>query len=400
MQLYNYIAKDKDGEVQRGDVEAENEGAAAKVLISRNLVPITIFKEAEEGFTLFKHISLKDKVLIARQLATMINAGLPIAQSLKTLEEQVSNKNLKKILEQVASDVEGGSQLSTAFSHFPEIFTPLDITLISSGETSGTLDKALLRLAEQLEKEQSLIRKVRGALIYPAFIVVVVIAVMILMILYVMPQMEGLYSSFNAQLPLLTRIMISISHFLSTFMPIVILLLIALTIYVRYAIKKPAGRKIWDELKLKIYGLNILLTKMYMVRFARTLSGLVASGVPLLDALSIVSRAVGNVVYEEAIKDAAEKVKSGIALSEPLKESPLFPPVVSQMIAVGEQTGELDSMLTNLANYFEEEVDVLVKNLSNLIEPIIIVVLGLVIGVLLIAIMMPIYGLGNVLFKK
>lgn len=399
MQVYNYTAKNKDGEIQRGEIEAENENAASKILISRELTPISISAITGKGFDLFNRVSMKNKVLISRQLATMINAGLPIAQSLKTLEEQITNKKLKRILEQVASDVEGGSQLSVAFSHFPEIFTPLDITLIQSGEKGGTLDKALLRLAEQLEKEQTLLRKVRGALIYPSFIVVVVIAVAAIMVVYVMPQMEGLYSSFNAQLPWLTRAMIAISHFLSRFAPIVILLLIALAVYIRFAIKRPAGRKMWDRLKLKIYGLNILLTKMYMVRFARTLSGLVASGVPLLDALSIVSRAVGNVVYEEAIKDAAEKVKSGIALSEPLKESPLFPPVVAQMVAVGEQTGELDSMLTNLANYFEEEVDNLVKNISNLIEPIIIVVLAVIIGFLLVAIMMPIYSLGNVLFK-
>lgn len=399
MQIYNYIAKDKNGDVQRGEVEAENESAAAKVLTTRNLVPINIFKDYEKQLTIFSHISLKEKVLITRQLATMINAGLPIAQSLNTLEQQVTNKNTRKILDQVSKDVEGGSTLSMAFSHFPEMFTSLDITLISSGETSGSLDKALLRLAEQLEKEQSLLRKVRGALIYPAFICVVVVAVIALMIIYVMPQMEGLYSSFNAQLPFITRVMISISHFLTSFAPLVIIFLIALGVYVRFAIKKPAGKKAWDSLKLKLWVISDLLKKLYMARFSRTLSGLIASGVPLLDALSIVSKAVGNVVYQELIMDAAEKVKSGIALSEPLKEDPLFPPVVSQMVAVGEKTGELDNMLKNLADYFEEEVEVTVKSFSNLIEPVIIVVLGGVIGVLLVAIMMPIYGLASVLFK-
>jgi type IV pilus assembly protein PilC len=270
--------------------------------------------------------------------------------------------------------------------------------LISSGETSGTLDKALLRLSDQLEKEQSLLRKVRGALIYPAFIIVVVIAVVSLMIIYVMPQMEGLYKSFNAQLPLPTRIMISVSHFLTTFAPIVLILIVAFGIYARYAIKRPAGRRIWDEVKIKTWGVGELLKKLYMARFANTLSGLVASGVPLLDALNVTSRAIGNVVYQEEIIEAAGKVKAGIALSEPLKASPLFPPVVSQMIAVGEQTGELDNMLQNLARYFEDEVEVLVKNLSNLIEPIIIVVLGGIIGIILVAIMMPIYSLGSVLF--
>lgn len=400
MREYNYVAKTKDGELQKGNIEAESENAAAKILLTRDLAPITITTDQGEGVSFFNKVSLKNKVLIARQLATMINSGLPISQSLKTLQEQVSNKKVKKILEQVASDVEGGSQLSASFSRFPEMFTPLDLTLVSSGEKSGSLDKSLKRLADQLEKEQSLLRKVRGALIYPAFIVVVVIGVLILMVVYVMPQMEGLYSSFNAKLPLITRIMIAVSHFLSKFMPIVILLLIASAIYIRYAIKRPKGRKIWDSFKLRIYGLNILLKKVYMVRFSRTLAGLVASGVPLLEGLSIVSKSVGNVIYQESIQDVAEKVKSGVALSEPLKESPLYPPVVPQMIAVGEQTGELDNMLENLSNYFEEEVDNIVKNLSGLIEPVMIVVLGGIIAVLMIAVMMPIYGLGNVLFKR
>lgn len=399
MQLYNYTAKDKNGEVQRGEIEAENENAAAKILLSRDLVPIDVYKESDQGFALFNKVSLKNKVLIARQLATMINAGLPIAQSLRTLEEQTINKGLKKILEEVSGDVEGGSQLSVAFARFPEFFSDLDITLIASGEASGSLDKALLRLAEQLEKEQSLLRKIRGALIYPTFIVVAVIAVAILMTIYVMPQMEELYKSFNAQLPFLTRAMIAFSHFLETFGIVVIIFLVVLTIYIRVMIRRPFGRRAWDHFKLQILGVNKLLEMAYMTRFANTLSGLVASGVPLLDALKIVSRAVGNVVYEDAILEAAEKVKSGIALSEPLKENSLFPPVVAQMISVGEQTGELDSMLANLGHYFEEEVDTLVKGISNLIEPILIVVIGGFVGLIIVAIMLPIYSLGGVLFK-
>lgn len=400
MQSYNYIAKDKNGEIQKGDIEAENEMAAAKVLASRELITISVFKEEGNGFDFLNRISLKDKVIIARQLSTMINAGLPIAQSLKTLEEQVKKANVKKMLEQVTSDIEGGSQLSVAFSRFPKVFTMIDITLIASGETGGTLDKALKRLADQLEQEQSLIRKVRGAMIYPIFLVVTVIVVVAAMMIYVMPQMESLYGSFNAQLPLLTRILISTSHFVSKFAPFLLILTIGGAIFIRFAINRPKGRRIWDSTKLKIWGLNQLLIKVYMTRFARTLAGLVSSGVPLLDGLTITSRAIGNVIYQELIMGAAEKVKSGIPLSEPLKESLLFPPVVPQMIAVGEKTGELDSMLENLADYFEEEVEVMVKNLSNLIEPIMIVVLGGLIGVILLAIMMPIYSLGGVIFSK
>jgi len=397
MQLFSYTAKDKNGQLLKGEIEAENENAAAKVLSSRELIPISVELHQEQTFSFLNKVSLKDKVMMIRQLATMINAGLPIAQSLKTLEAQVNKKNIQKILAQTSSDIEGGSQLSVAFSRFPETFSALELTLIASGETSGNLDKSLLRLADQLEKQQSLVRKVRGAFIYPAFVIGVVVIVAAIIIVYVMPQMEELYSSFNAELPFLTRMMIAISKILSRFAPFVFLALIGLVIYARVAIKRPAGRRIWDKLKLKLFGINILLKKMYMARFARTLAGLVASGVPLLDSLAIVSKAVGNVIYEELIKKSAKKVKSGIALSETLLESPLFPVIVHQMIAVGERTGELDNMLENLANYYEEEVDTTVQSISRLIEPALIVILALVIGVFLVAIMLPIYQIGSVL---
>lgn len=396
MQVFTYTAKDKNGELQKGDIEAENEMAAAKVLTSRELFPIAVARIEEKSFNFFNQVSLRDKVLIMRQLATMINAGLPITQSLKTLEEQVQKVNVKKMLEQVASDVQGGSQLSIAFSRFPEVFKTLEITLIASGETSGTLDKALLTVADQLEKQQSLIRKIRGALTYPIFIVLVVVAVAIVMVVYVMPQMESLYSSFGAKLPLITRMMIGLSKIIARAGIFVLIGLVALGFYIRTIIRRKTGRRLWDNFKLHLYAISELLKKLYMARFARTLSGLVSSGVPLLDSLAIVSKAVGNVIYEEIIMEAAEKVKSGIALSEAIREKPQFPVVVSEMVSVGEKTGELDAMLSNLADYYEEEVDVAVKSISSLIEPIIIVVLALFIGVMLVAIMMPIYNIGRI----
>lgn len=397
MQLFTYTAKDKNGELLRGEIEAENENAAAKVLTSRDLIPISVEINQERTFSFLNKVSLKDKVVIMRQLSTMITAGLPIAQSLKTLEEQSKKSNIKKILAQTASDIEGGSQLSVALSRFPETFSALDITLIASGETSGNLDKSLARLANQLEKQQSLLRKIRGAFVYPSFVIAVVIIVAAIMVIYVMPQMESLYQSFDAQLPFLTRMMIGLSHFTARFAPFIIVALIGLGVWLRMFVKRPTGRKMWDNVKLNLYPINVLLQKMYMARMSRTLAGLIASGVPLLDSLAITSRAVGNVIYEAKIKAAAKKVKSGIALSETLKDDPLFPPVVPQMINVGERTGELDGMLENMANYFEEEVDNTVKSISNLIEPMVIVFLALIIGTMLVAIMMPIYSLGSVL---
>jgi type IV pilus assembly protein PilC len=396
MQLYNYTAKDKDGELLKGDIEAENENAAAKVLTSRELIPISIGMVRETSFSFLNKVSLKDKVVIMRQLSTMISAGLPISQSLKTLEEQAKNNNIKKILTSTSSDVEGGSQLSVALSRFPETFTSLDLTLIASGETSGNLDKSLSRLAAQLEKQQSLNRKIRGAFIYPAFVLVVVIIVASLLIVYVMPQMEELYKSFNSDLPIMTRILIGISHLLSKFALFVIAIVIGLGIWLRMFIKRPTGRKLLDNAKISLYPINILLQKLYMARMSRTLSGLISSGVPLLDSLSITSRAIGNVIYEEKIKGAAKKVKSGIALSDTLRNDSLIPPLVPQMINVGERTGEIDNMLENMANYFEEEVDNTVKNISSLIEPAVIVLLALIIGVILVAVMMPIYSIGKI----
>jgi type IV pilus assembly protein PilC len=397
MQLFNYTAKDKNGELLKGEIEAESENAAAKVLTSRDLIPISVGLNEEKSFSFLNKVSLKDKVLIMRQLSTMITAGLPIAQSLKTLEEQTKKKNIKKILAQTASDIEGGSQLSVALSRFPETFSILDLTLIASGETSGNLDKSLARLADQLEKQQSLLRKIRGAFVYPSFVIVVVIVVAAVMVIFVMPQMEELYTAFDAQLPFLTRMLIGISHFTARFAPFLIIIFIGLGVWVRMAVKRPAGRKIWDKLKISIYPINVLMQKLYMARMSRTLSGLISSGVPLLDSLSITSRAIGNVIYEEKIKAASKRVKSGIALSETLKGDPLIPLVVPQMINVGERTGELDSMLENMANFFEEEVDTAVKNISNLIEPTVIVLLALIIGTMLVAIMMPIYSIGKVL---
>jgi len=395
---YTYSAKNKEGQIIRGEVEAENELSAARVLSSKSLIPIDISEKKKSGFSFFHHVSTKNKALFARQLATMINAGLPISQALDILKKQATNKVFENMLEQVARDIEGGTQLSVSLSKFQNIFQKTDLSLIASGEASGTLDKVLLRLADHLENENRINKKIRSAFAYPAFIIVVVVGVMALMIVYVMPQMESLYKSFNADLPFLTRMMIGLSHILIKFFIPLVIFLVAGVVFLRQYIQKPTGRKIWDTIKLKLPLFGDFLRKVYISRFARTLSGLVASGVPLLDSLKIVSDAVGNVVFEKIIRDAAERVKSGVPLSTPLKESSEFPIIVSQMIKVGEQTGELDSMLTNLANYFEEEVEEIVKSFSSLIEPVIIVVMALIVGTLLVAIMMPIYSLGKVLF--
>lgn len=398
---YKYLAKNKDGEVVNGAVEADNTSSAAKVLMTRNLYPITIEEVDKSSFYVpfINGIRLKDKAFLVRQLATAVNAGLPISQALEMISQQMNQKKLKSILTQVTRDVEGGMQLSTSFSRFPELFSAIDVTLIAAGETSGTLDKILVRIADSIENDYRIGAKVRGALVYPGFIFAVVIAVIFMMSYYVMPQMEGLYKSFNAQLPLITRIVVGFSHGITTGGPFILLLLVGLIVGLRvYINKTEEGRKIWDKIKLSTPIIGPFLKKVYVARFARTLTGLVASGVALVQALNIVSKAIGNVVYSEAILDAAQKVKSGVPLSTPLREQQKeFPLVVSQLIKVGEQTGELDNMLAKVADYYEEEIDNFVKSISSIIEPVLIVTLAVIVGVVMIAIMLPIYRIGKIL---
>lgn len=393
---YNYLAKTKNGEVTKGVVEADSKSSAAKVLMSRDLFPVAITPKEKKGFSLFSRIGTKDKVFLIRQLATTINAGLPIAQALKTLESQTNNKKLKELIGQVSSDVEGGSNLSQAFARFPKVFSRIDVTLIQTGETTGTLDKALERLAKTMENDYKVSRKIRSAMIYPSFIGIVAVGVVTFMTIYIIPKMGELYDSFDATLPLLTRIILAISKGLTKGAPIVIVILIALFFAYRAYSKTNQGRHVIDRAKLKIPIVNKFLQNIYLSRFTRTLSGLIGAGVSVLEALEIVSRSTGNVLYADVISASIIKVKAGVPLSTPLKESELFPPIVSQMVRVGEQTGEIDGMLSNLADYYEEEVDNFVKSLTSIMEPVMIVVLGGIVMVIMLGIMLPVYSIGKV----
>jgi type IV pilus assembly protein PilC len=396
MITFNYIARDKDGELQKGQVESDTEFSAAKILTSRHLFPISISVKEKNSFDIFNRISIKDKAIFIRQFATTLAAGLPITQALQTINEQMNNKNLSNIIAQIVSDVEGGMALSASFSRFPKLFSRIDIALVAAGESSGTLDKVLIRLADTIEKDYKILKKVRSAMSYPAFILLVVIGVLILMTVYVMPQMEGLFKDFNADLPAITQGMLAFSHFLSKFGVLVLAAIIGLGFLFRYFIHTKTGRLYWDTVRLQLPIIGPFLRSVYSSRFSRTMAGLVGSGVSLLDALNITSGAVGNVVIYDVIFDAAQKVKGGTPLSKPIKDSGEFPPIVPQMIRVGEQTGEMDKMLTNLADYFDDEVDNFIKSITSIIEPAIIVVMGGVVAIMLIAIMMPIYSIGKI----
>ena len=403
MKEFNYKARGKDGAPTQGLIEAESEQAASSLLISKGIFPIDI-KEASKssfgGFSIGSRVTRKDKVFFIRQLATMTGAGLPIAQALSTLQEQSSRKNVKKMIEQMTRDIEAGGTLSSAFGNFPDTFNKTDINIIASGETSGKVEEVLLHMADQTEKNYKTIKKIRTVFIYPAFLTVVVVGIVAGLITFVLPQMEDLYKSFNADLPLPTRMLIGISHFLRNYFLIVILVAVALFVAARiYVRTNETGQYIWHRFKISIPIIGKFVKLSYLSIFTRTLASLIASGVPILDSLQIVSEAMPNVIYADAIVRVKNDVKQGKALSVTLKKEDIFPIMVSQMIAVGESTGELDKMLQNMAEYYDDELDNMTKSLQSLLEPIMIVIMGAIVGTIIISILLPVYSIG-VFVKK
>jgi len=395
---FQYTAKDKkSNEVVKGKISADSQMAAADILNSKDLYPIKITKGSKQslfgGIRLLNKIKDKDLVLFTRQLATLVNAGLPINQALTTATNQVNDKNFTEILEKISASVEGGQTLADSFAQYPEIFNKVYTNLVHAGEQSGTLDDTLLRLAELQENQLKLSRKIRGALIYPVIVLVVIIIVLIYMLSTVMPQISNLYTELNKPLPLLTQLTIGFSSVVTTFWPITILLILATAIGIRAYLRTPNGIRNWHRLKLKLPVLGILFKKVYMARFSRTMSSLVNSGVPLLEALSISADAINNVILAEIVKGASEEVRSGKSLSSALSKNEYFLKLVPQMIKVGEESGTLGEMLAKIATYYEEEVDQAVKNLSTVIEPVLIVLLGGMVFFIILAILYPIYSL-------
>lgn len=394
-----YTVKEKEsGEVRKGKISADSKKAAASLLIERSLYPIKI-QEADQAEAIWKKnafgsgVGAKDKVIFTRQLATLVKAGLPITQALNTAIEQVNNKSFKATLQKVAASVEGGQSLASSFGQYPALFNHIFVSLVDAGEQSGTLDEALQRLATQQEKEQQILAKVRGALIYPSLVLVVIIGVVIFMLTTVLPQVASLYKELGRDLPLLTQILFAISNFLINYWYLGVILLAAIIFGLRAYTHTPNGRKKFDKFKLSLPYIGTLFKKVYAARFTRTMSSLVNSGVPLLRSLKIAGEAVDNVVIQEIIDNAAEKVKTGSSLSSALSDHPEIIKLVPQMIKVGEESGTLGQMLEKVATFFEEEVDQTIKNLSGVIEPVLIIFLGLTVLVIVIAVLYPIYAL-------
>jgi len=397
MLTYNYEARNSaTGEKVKAQVQAESEQAAAKLIREQGLAPLSIKAEKSTRLGRFSRVKTKDRVLFSRQLSTLINAGLPLVQSLRNVAEQTTSKPLKAIITHVITDVEGGSSFSNALAKHPEAFNQVYISLVAAGEASGTLDKGLERLADQQEKDADIISKVRGAMIYPLIVLLVMGGVVGFMIIKVLPQVQSIYAGLpGVSLPLVTRVLLAISHFTVKFWWVVLILLGVLAFFGTRWMRTFGGKTIVDKMKMKAWPIGPLFMKMYMARFARTGTTLVASGVPLIQMLQITGEAVNNVHISHSINGAIEKVKGGKALSEALKGDPNFLDLVPNMLQIGEQSGALETMLAKVADYYEKEVDNEIKSISTIIEPVLMVIMGIVALTIVAAILLPIYGLVN-----
>lgn len=399
MKKFSYDAKDtNNGKHVRSTVQAESEHAAAKLLIDQGFVPLDIKEFDEKGSIVERitgRITTKDKIVFSRQLATLIGAGLPLSQSLRTVSEQTENKHFRAIVDEIIADIEGGKSLSESFAKHPDVFGKVFLALIQAGEASGTLDDALKRIAAQQEKDAAVMSKIKGALTYPVIVLFVIMGVMAFMLFTVVPQVEKLYKDLKKELPFLTQIMVSLADFVAHFWWLIIIVVGIVSYFTMQYLKTDAGVKFKDTLKLNIPLFGSLFRKLYMARLARTGQTLLSTGVPMLDMLRITSGAVNNTIIGKSIDRAAEKVKGGKALSMAIQPEDYILPLLPQMIRIGEQSGKIDEMLGKTAQVYEDELDEEIRTISTLIEPLLMVVLAIVAGSMVGAILFPIYNLVN-----
>jgi type IV pilus assembly protein PilC len=398
MPRYKWEGKTLRGEKRKGEMEAPDEGTIRAHLRQQNVIPTKVVAKGKE--ITFKvgrqRVKKKDVAVFTRQLATMIDAGLPLVQSLDILAMQQENKAFKEIIKNIKEMVEGGSTFAGALAKHPRAFDDLYTNLVVAGEEGGILDNVLNRLAVYIEKAEALKKKVKSALVYPTTIVAVAVLVVAVLMIFVIPVFDNMFSQMGHTLPLPTLIVIGISKLLKKYILLLIVALVVLLILFKRYYATDKGKFTVDSTLLKLPVFGILFRKVAVARFSRTLSTLITSGVPILDGLTITSKTAGNKLIETAIMKARTSISEGETIAEPLARSEVFPPMVTQMIGVGESTGSLDSMLSKIADFYEEEVDVAVATLTSLLEPLLMVFLGVTVGGIVIAMYMPIFKIASV----
>jgi len=398
MLTYKYTARDSaTGQVVKSQVEAMSEQAAAKLIREQNYTPISIEPLAAGKSALPKRgrVKAKDKVLFSRQLSTLINAGLPLVQSLQNVLGQTQNKYFRVIISKIISDVEGGAAFSVAVAKHPAVFNEIYRSLVEAGEASGTLDRSLERLAFQQEKDADMMRKVRGAFTYPIIVLVVMIGVCVYMMMTLLPQVQILYDGTGQALPFTTALLLGVADFIKQFWYIVVVLIGLGVFFTSKWARSGPGKEVIDKAKMRMPAVGPLFMKMYMARFARTASTLVESGVPLLQVLKITESSVNNVHIARSIAAATEKVKAGKSLSESLKGDSNFLELVPGMIGIGEQSGSTEQMMAKTADYYEKEVDDQIKTISTIIEPMMMILMGVVALIIVAAILLPVYTMST-----
>jgi type IV pilus assembly protein PilC len=395
---FAWEARSRTGELRKGVMEADSQAAVETKLRQQQLNPVKVKRRGTlGGFQFGSGVSPKEIVVFTRQFATMIDAGLPLVQCLDILANQQENKIFQAALRDIKGHVEEGATFSDALRRHPRIFDDLYANLVQAGEVGGILDTILNRLAIYIEKNVKLVRQVRGALVYPLTVLVIAIGVMTVLLTFVIPAFENMFKDFGSkdELPKLTKWVVNFSHGFVTYLPLTVLATIGGIVGFVYFYRTPAGKRAVHKFLLQMPVIGQVLRKIAVARFTRTLGTLLQSGVPILDALDIVAKTAGNVVVSEAILYARMRISEGRNMAEPLTDSKVFPSMVVQMIAVGEQTGALDQMLNKIADFYEEEVDVAVAALTSLLEPIMMVGIGGMVGVVLISMYLPIFDLAG-----
>ncbi|WP_243294245.1 type II secretion system F family protein [Geothrix mesophila] len=400
MPAYAWKGKNRMGEAQEGVLVSESRDAAAATL-KRNGIEVTgISAMAAKGTKSLGKVKPKDLAIFTRQFSVMIDAGLPLVQCLEILGAQQVDKGFQKIIEAVREDVEKGLTLQAALSKHPKAFNDLYVNMVGAGESGGILDVILQRLSSYIEKAVKLTAKVKGAMTYPVAIITIAIAVVVIIMVKVIPVFSAMYDGLGSKLPFPTLVCMAISSALINYSWILILATVLIVVGLRQYYKTPAGRLQIDALMLKIPIIGDVLRKVAVARFCRTLGTLISSGVPILEGMDITARTAGNMVIQNAILKSKDAVEQGRNISTPLAETKVFPPMVVQMVGVGEATGALDAMLAKVADFYEDEVDNAVANLTSLMEPIMIAMLGGIIGFIVVAMYLPIFNLANVFGKE
>lgn len=399
MPLFDYKAKDLNGQIVTGLVEAKDSDYAIKILEQNDLSPLALTARSNNllnaSMVIGKRVPIKYLVIFTRQLSVMVSATMPLVQAIRVIFKQTENKQLRIILSELSDEIEGGTKLSLALSKYPDVFDDFYVNLIRSGETSGRLSEVLNYLADQKEKDYGLMSRIKGAMIYPAFILCGLVVVAAVMMIYVVPKLTDVLKESGAELPLSTQILITISSFMVNYWWLLLILLGAAIIGLREFIKRPLGRYAWDHVALRVPIFGLLFQQIFLVRFTRSLQTLIVGKVPLTTALKVTADVVGNAVFKDLIGRTVKEVEDGNSIATIFIDSPVVPAMLSQMMVIGEQTGRLEEILEKLSNFYAREIDNTVSNLVTLIEPVVMILMGVAVGGMVSAIILPTFKLAS-----